>query len=89
MYRTVCGIRYDENAPAYKHFFIEPIPDKRLGYAKSKLDTRSGTVVSEWVYEADAIRYSFIVPKGSTATVTVDGLKRELGAGTYTFYGKN
>ena len=25
----------------------------------------------------------------STATVTVDGVKRELGAGTYTIYGKN
>lgn len=88
MYRTVTGIRYDENAPAYKHFFIEPKPDKRLGYAKSKIDTRSGTVVSEWVYEDDAIRYTFTVPAEATATVTVDGVKRELGAGTYTIYGK-
>jgi alpha-L-rhamnosidase len=88
MYRTVAGIRYDENIPAYKHFFIQPTPDKRLGYAKSKLDTRCGTVVSEWVYESDAIRYTFTVPKESTATVTVDGVSRELGAGTYTIYGK-
>ena len=88
MYRTVTGIRYDENAPAYKHFFITPIPDKRLGFAKSKIDTRAGAIVSEWVCEDDCIRYCFTVPSGTTATVTVDGITEELGEGTYTRYGK-
>ena len=88
MYRTVTGIRYDESAPAYKHFFIAPMPDKRLGFAKAKLDTRNGTIVSEWVIESDCVRYCFTVPKGTSATVTVDGVSEELGAGTYTRYGK-
>ena len=90
MYRVAAGIRYDENAPAYKHFFIAPIPDKRLGFVKSKLDTRNGEIVSEWVYEDDgSVRYTFVIPKGTTASVTIDGVTEELGAGKYTRYGRN
>ena len=89
MYRTVTGIKYDEKRPAYEHFFIEPIPSSKLGYAKSRLDTRRGTIVSEWVIDGDMVRYTFTIPASTTATVTVDGFSREFGAGTYTVYGKN
>ena len=88
MYRTVAGIRSDENAPAYKHVFICPITDKRLGSAKARIDTRNGSVVSEWAYEDDDVRYCFTVPKGVTATVTVDGKTEELSEGTYTRWSK-
>jgi alpha-L-rhamnosidase len=88
MYRTVCGIKYDEDAPAYKHFFIAPIPSKRLGSAKASVETKYGVISSSWVYEDGGIRYSFIIPEGTTATVTVDGATEELTAGTYTRYGK-
>ena len=89
LYRTVCGIRYDENNPAYKHFEIAPIPSKQLGYAKARLDTRNGVIVSDWVYEDDCVRYTFTIPEGTTATVTVDGVSEELAAGRYVRYGKN
>lgn len=89
LYRTVCGIRYDENTPAYKHFEIAPIPSKQLGYAKARLDTRNGVIVSDWVYEDDCVRYTFTIPEGTTATVTVDGVSEELAAGRYVRYGKN
>ncbi len=89
MYRTVAGIRPDENAPAYKHVFICPIPDKRLGSAKARIDTRNGSVVSEWAYEGDDIRYCFTVPSGVTATVTVDGKTEELSEGTYTRWARS
>ena len=88
MYRTVCGIRYDEKSPAYKHFFISPIPNAALGFAKAKLDTRNGAIVSEWVCEGQEVRYTFTIPCGMTATVTLDGVSEELSAGTYTRYGK-
>ncbi|MBQ9692430.1 MAG: family 78 glycoside hydrolase catalytic domain [Clostridia bacterium] len=87
MYGTAAGIKSDENAPAYKHFFISPIPDKRLGSAKAKLDTRSGSIMSEWYCEGDDVRYSFVIPEGTTATVTIDGKTEELSAGKYTRWG--
>ncbi len=88
MYRTAAGISPDENAPAYKHVFINPVPDKRLGSVKARIDTKNGSVVSEWVYEGEYIRYGFSVPSGVTATVTVNGHTEELGEGSYTRWSK-
>ena len=84
MYGTAAGIVCDENSPAYKHFYIRPIPDARLGYAKARVDSRNGTIVSEWIYEGDKIRYNFVIPKGTTATVQIGGKTEELGEGSYT-----
>ena len=88
-YRTICGIRYDESAPAYKHFFLTPTPCKELGCAKAKINTPSGEIISEWCYEADGgIRYSFTIPNGATATLTLGGESVELKAGKYTKFCK-
>ena len=87
LYGTAAGITPDEDVPAYKHFFIRPIPDKRLGFVKARIDSRSGTIVSEWEYENDKIRYSFIIPAGTTATVSLNGTDKEYGAGKYTVWG--
>ena len=85
LYRTVCGIRYDENEPGYKHFTISPIPDKRLGAAKAKLTTKYGEISSEWVYESDGgIRYTFVIPKGTSATVKYGDKAEYLIEGRYT-----
>ncbi len=88
LYGTAAGIRPDENAPAYKHFFITPVTDKRLGYAKARLDSRSGTIISEWKFEEDGhVRYSFTIPSGTTATVILNGMEKEYSAGKYTVWG--
>lgn len=87
LYGTAAGIKPDETSPAYKHFFIEPVTDKRLGYAKARLDSRSGTIVSEWKYEGDSVRYSFVIPQGTTATVTLNGREKLYTAGKYTVWG--
>ena len=87
IYRTVTGIKYDENSPAYKHFFIEPITDERLGCAKSRLKTRYGEIISEWNYEDDgSIRYAFTVPENTTATLILNGKTEILSPGKYTKY---
>lgn len=88
MYRTVCGIKYDEENVGYKHFYIEPIPSARLGSAKARVETKNGTIFSSWVYEGDTVRYSFTIPDGTEATVTINGLTEKLPAGSYTRYGK-
>ena len=87
MYRTVCGIKYDENSPAYKHFKIEPIPDVRLGSARATLKTKHGDIVSSWSYEAcGRIKYSFVIPNGTSAEVTIGGFTENLPAGEYVKY---
>ena len=89
MYRTVAGIRSDEKSPAYKHFYISPIPDAKLGFVRCRLDTRNGTVTSGWTVESDGtVRYEFEVPEGATATVKISGVEETLGKGRYTRYGR-
>lgn len=89
MYRTVAGIKTDENHPGYKHIIISPIPNSKLGFVKCRLNTRSGQISSEWTAEQDGtVRYSFEIPQGVTATLIIGGKKESVGAGRYTRYGK-
>ncbi len=85
LYRTVCGIVYDEEKPAYKHFFLRPIPSERLGYAKARIKTDFGDIVSEWKYEDGNVKCLFEVPKGTSATLTLGEKVYELNSGKYTF----
>ena len=85
-YRTILGIRPIE--PAYRSFEIRPIPSKELGFAKARVETRSGNIRSEWRYEDEGIRYSFSIPEGTTAEVTIDGSTASYTSGEYTVWGK-
>ena len=84
-YRDVLGVK--PTSPAYKTFSIAPIPCEKLGFAKARIETRSGIIRSEWKYTDDGIRYSFSIPDGTTATVTIDGVSKEYPAGEYTVWG--
>ena len=84
-YRTILGIR--PTAPAYKTFEIRPTPSERLGFAKAQIETRSGVITSEWTYTDDGVRYSFSIPEGTTAEVTIDGVTKTYAPGTYTAWG--
>ena len=85
-YSTICGIK--PTKPAYKEIEISPVPSETLGFAKAKISTRSGDIISAWVYEKDAIRYTFSIPNGIHAKITVDGKTSEVGGGEYTVWGK-
>ena len=85
-YRTILGIK--PTTPAYKTFEISPIPSEKLGFAKAQIETRSGTITSEWTYTDDGIRYAFTIPEGTTAKVTVDCVTKEYTSGSYTIWGK-
>ena len=84
-YRTILGVRPTE--PAYKSFEICPIPSEKLGFAKARIETRSGIIRSEWRYEQGGIRYSFSIPTGTTAKVTIDGVTKTYAPGEYTVWG--
>ena len=85
-YRTILGVR--PTTPAYKTFEISPIPCEKLGFAKTRIETRSGIIRSEWKYTNDGVRYSFAIPEGTTADVTIDGVTKSYTAGEYTVWGK-
>ena len=89
LYRTVAGIKYDEEKPAYEHFTVEPRPIERLGSASAQVTSKFGKISSEWVYEADGrIRYTVEVPHGTSAKLIIDGISEELTSGRYTRYSK-
>ena len=85
-YRTILGIR--PLAPAYSTVEIKPTPSEKLGFAKARVETRSGVISSEWVYEGDGIRYTFTIPEEVSAEVTIDGETKSYSCGTYTVWGK-
>ena len=85
MYGVMAGIKTDENNPAYKNIILAPIPDKRITYVKALVDTRAGTVKSEWEIKDDTVYYTFTVPEGSTADITVGGKTEQVGGGVHTY----
>ena len=73
VYNDVLGIRPDPAAPGFRHFFLAPHPDRRLGFARTTLRTAAGDITSDWRYEGETWIWTFTVPAGATATVTVPG----------------
>lgn len=68
-YKTLAGIRPDEDAPGFKHFFLQPTFVKGLNFVKADYDSRYGVIKSEWRRAGGKIRLAFQVPVGTTATV--------------------
>lgn len=85
MFSVMGGIRPDEAAPGYRHILLAPVPDERIGYVKTSLDTRYGVIRSEWEREGGKVTYRFAVPEGTTASVTLGGETTEVGPGEHVF----
>ncbi len=85
LYTTIAGIDSDFNEPAYKHIIFRPLPCKELGYAKARLLTENGEIISSWEYtgNGDECKFSFTIPNGSHATLYLDDEEYEFESGTY------
>ncbi len=85
LYTTVAGIDSDFDEPAYKHIIFRPLPNKELGYAKARILTEAGEIVSSWEYTGNGneCEFSFTVPKGSHATLYLDGEDYDFESGTH------
>lgn len=88
MYSVCAGIDADESAPAFENIKIAPLPDKRLGYVKASVDTRHGTVKSEWRCEGNTVSYTITVPQGATADITIAGKTERVTGGVYNYTSK-
>lgn len=86
-YKTLAGIRPDENAPGFKHFFIQPSFVKGLDFVKADYESRYGVIKAEWQRDEDGVRISFEVPAGTTATLRLPAgvvlAHKSRGASTY------
>jgi alpha-L-rhamnosidase len=67
------GIRADEHAPGFEHFFVRPAVVGDLSFARAAYRSIRGDIVSEWRIDKGTFSLSVTVPPGSTATVVVPG----------------
>lgn len=85
LYGDAAGIKIDESKPAFEHIIFAPLTDSRLDFVKASIESRHGTVKSEWKRENGKVTYSFTIPEGCTATVVLGGKETEIEAGTRVF----
>lgn len=85
LYKTVAGIDYDINEPGYKHIIFRPLPCKALGYAKARIITDNGDIISGWEYTGtgNECKFTFTIPNGCHATLYLDNEEYEFESGTY------
>ncbi|MCL2571395.1 MAG: glycoside hydrolase family 78 protein [Defluviitaleaceae bacterium] len=85
VYRDVAGIDPIEEYPGFRKFRLAPKPDPLLGSIEAEYHSVVGIIKSAWKYENGQIHYSFTVPYGSTAILTLEGEEKELQPGEYNF----
>lgn len=84
IYRYAAGMEPGE--AGWKTVVFRPVPDSRLGHIEAAYHSVSGTVKSAWRYEDGTIFYSFEVPFGVTAQLTLPGEESiTLEPGIHTF----
>ena len=64
-YQAVAGIRPDENAPGYRHFFIDPQPVDDVEWVEATKPTYYGEIR----VKLSAKKMELTIPVGTTATV--------------------
>lgn len=86
LWETSAGIAADPSDPGFRHIIMKPVPDKGLGYLDAEFKSPAGLIRSSWKYEGDVCVWTFTIPAGSTASVTIPGddTAKEYTAGTYT-----
>ena len=86
IWETAAGICATVQDPGFGTIVMAPVPDKRLGSIDARLDCAAGLICSKWEYEGDLWKWTFTIPKGTRALVTLpgEGEAKEYAAGKYT-----
>ena len=86
IWETAAGIAADPEQPGFKHIIMKPVPDRRLGMLKAEYKSAAGLIKSEWRYKGSQWRWTFTIPEGATASVTLpgDSETKDYKSGTYT-----
>ncbi len=65
-YKTLAGIRPDEAAPGFQHFYIQPAFVKALNFVKADYASSAGMIKVEWKRKGDAVKLSVEIPSRAT-----------------------
>jgi alpha-L-rhamnosidase len=86
LWERAAGIMTDTERAGFRHIYLNPVPDKRLGHLEAEFKSVAGVIKSAWKYEGDTWIWTFTIPEGSTAFVTLPGERdgKDYKAGTYT-----
>ncbi|MDK3160830.1 family 78 glycoside hydrolase catalytic domain [Kamptonema cortianum] len=88
MYRVIGGIRPDEAAPGWKHFFIEPVPGGGLSHATCSYESIRGLIKTQWRIDSGTFHLQVTIPANCSATVILPGKKprtQKVGSGQHEF----
>ena len=85
LYEKAAGIRLMEEAPGFERVTIAPMPDERLGSLEAELHTRNGVIRSAWRFVDGRVRYE--ITTEMPVTICVNGTKKDMEPGKYTFWG--
>jgi alpha-L-rhamnosidase len=85
LFSRVAGIAPLLDAPGYRRFTLKPMP-ACFTHAEASFESPFGRIASSWKREGDDIHYSFEVPPGTEAEVTVPGQAPfVIGSGVWDF----
>jgi alpha-L-rhamnosidase len=70
-YQGLAGINYDPDHPGFKNIVMHPRVVPGLTFAKAKLDSPQGRIVSSWQAREGEFHWDIVVPPNATATVYV------------------
>jgi alpha-L-rhamnosidase len=92
MYRHIAGIQLDPANPGFRHFFVKPLPDSRLSWAKATYDSINGKIEVSWKRDDTAKEFvlEVKVPVNTTATVTIpyENKTHTVGSGSHKWVAK-
>lgn len=87
--QALAGIRPDESAPGYSHFFVQPQLVEGINWVEASKDTPYGKIEVFWKVRKEQFTIKVRVPSGAAATVCMpDGREVELASGTYEMQGE-
>ncbi len=87
MFAYIGGIDINDGGEGYSNITIAPVPDKRLGFADTEIETAYGKIISKWSYREDFIRYEITVPDGVNTEIKLrDGQQYNISGGKHIFY---
>ncbi len=85
MYGIMAGIRPVEDAPGYERFILAPQIGDGIDFVRASFAARQGIIRSEWVKNGESVTYTFDVPTGTVALLSLPGIEQELASGHYVF----
>lgn len=87
IFANVGGIDILDGGEGYSKIKISPIPNPKIGFAQTSIETANGKIISKWKYYEDYIRYEVDMPDMVAAYIDIEGERKDIpNGGKYVFY---